>query len=158
MTITLNHVISVTETLEEGVYNVLCNFTDANNVTQEEVHCSRPTDTFGIGPEIRQWLEDNPDFPIDPYVPPTTEQLREWMFPLTARQFRLGLIAGNITPEQITAVIDAMADGPDKVTAQIEWEYATTFTRMHPLVAQLSAALGLTPEQVDTLWTNALTL
>lgn len=158
MAFTLNNVVSVTATLEENVYNVLCNVTDEHENTFDEMYCSRPNDTFGIGPEIRQWLIDNPDFPVNPHVPPTKEQLREWMPALSARQFRLGLVAGGITPANITDVIEAMPEGQDKENAKIEWEYALTFSRMHPLVVSLSATLGLTADQVDEMWGYAATL
>ncbi len=95
---------------------------------------------------------------VAPYVPPTTEEARQNMRPLTARQFRLGLVGAGLTPAQVTATIEAMPAGPDKETALIEWEYATTFNRMHPLIATVGAALGLTDEQIDAMWTASLGL
>lgn len=29
-----------------------------------------PTDPYGAAPTLRQWMIDNPEFPIQPYVPP----------------------------------------------------------------------------------------
>lgn len=154
---TLNIVHGITATAEPGVYIVNCNITDADGETDTD-YCSRPDDPFGINPAIRQWISDNPDFPIAPYVPPSVEEVRASMSALTARQFRLGMLEGGITPSNITNIIEAMPEGPEKETAKIEWEYATSFSRLHPLVIQLSAALGLTPEGVDTLWNNAINL
>ncbi|MDI6836125.1 MAG: hypothetical protein QMD99_10470 [Rhizobiaceae bacterium] len=92
------------------------------------------------------------------YIPPTPEEARLNMPPLTARQFRLGLVAAGISPSQVTAAIDAMSAGIEKDKAQIEWEYATTFTRTHALIATVAQVLGLTDEQIDTMWTAALSL
>lgn len=95
---------------------------------------------------------------IAPYVAPPIEEQRQWMSSLSARQFRLGLIMAGSSPSAVSALINAMPAGPDKENALVEWEYATTFTRLHPLVVTLSTALGFTPEQVDSLWEQALTI
>lgn len=78
--------------------------------------------------------------------------------PLTPRQFRLGFLKAGHAPSQIEAVIETMPEGPDKETARIEWEFAGEFERLHPLVISLSTSLGFTPEQVDTMWEDALEL
>ena len=89
---------------------------------------------------------------IAPYEPPP-EPLR----PLTARQLRLGLVTNGISLSSVEAAIDAIEDETDREVARIEWEYATTFERSHPLVNQIGAALGLTPEQIDAMWAEAAT-
>ena len=89
---------------------------------------------------------------IAPYEPPP-EPLR----PLTARQLRLGLVTNGISLSSVEAAIDAIEDQTDREVARIEWEYATTFERSHPLVNQVGTALGLTPEQIDDMWTEAAT-
>ena len=161
MTLQLHSVTKVAYTDEPNAFKLTCTITDLLGDTYECEYVSREHDEFGLNPTIRQWLVDNPDFPRDPYVPkapPTQEELREQMPNLTARQFRLGLIAGGRTPSQVDAAIDLMPEGSEKEAAKIEWEYATTFKRVHPLIDLLSQNLGLTPEQVDTLWTNAVDL
>lgn len=75
--------------------------------------------------------------------------------PLTARQLRLGLVGNGIGLDEVAATIDAMPDGPDKDRALIEWQFATSFERDHPLIASVAAALGLTDEQVDMMWRAA---
>lgn len=77
---------------------------------------------------------------------------------LTARQFRLGLLDSGMAPAQVDAVIAEIEDDTERARAQIEWEYATSFLRAHPLVSTLSTALGLTPEQVDEMWASAAQL
>lgn len=95
---------------------------------------------------------------IDAWVPPTAEEIREVMQPLSARQFRLGLISSGKELSQVDAGIAAIPDATERGLAEVEWGFATTFKRAHPLVVSLSLALGFTPEEVDTLWEQALQL
>lgn len=154
----LLNVIAVKSTAEAGVYICEIDITDSFGEPRQVEFGSRPDAAHGLGLAVRQWLDANPDFPRQPYAPPTAEQIREGMAPLSARQLRLGLVNGGFTLAQVSAVIDAMPAGPDKETARIEWEYATTFNRMHPLIATVGGALGLTDEQIDTMWTAAAAL
>lgn len=89
---------------------------------------------------------------------PTPEEIRAKMRPLTARQFRLGLIEGGVSLDRVTAVIDALPAGADRAKAKVEWEYATTFNRTHPLIATVGAALGLSDVQIDAMWQAAVSL
>ncbi|MHA7777417.1 hypothetical protein [Roseibium sp. M-1] len=77
---------------------------------------------------------------------------------LTARQFRLGLLDAGRTFAQVGSAIAAIEDEADRAEAEVEWEYAATFDRTHPLVVSLSAALGFIPDEVDALWQAALQL
>lgn len=94
------------------------------------------------------------------YTPPapTPEETRAAMPPLTARQLRLGLVGGGFSLADVEATIDAIPDAQQKAVAQIEWEYAVQFERMHPLIEQVGSSLGLTPEQIDAMWGQALEL
>lgn len=154
----LNSVASVKATAETGVFILHCNITDTEGTTYDADYCSRPDDSFGLNPTIRQWLTDNPSFPIAPYVPPTAEEFRASLPPLSARQLRLGLVSNGMSPAQVQATLDAMPEGVDKDNALIEWEYATTFNRMHPLISTVGSSLGLTEEQIDAMWTAAVDL
>lgn len=120
----------------------------------------RADDPFGMGPQVAQavteWLDAGN--PVAPYVPPTMEELRASMPPLSARQLRLGLIANGITLASVQTAIDAITDPTAREMAQVEWEYATTFERTHSLISQIGTALNLTPEQVDTMWEGASAL
>ncbi len=156
--LTLNTVHSITATPEASVYFVAYNGTDASQIAGDAVCVVRPDDPHGFGPLIREWMTANPDFPIGEYVPPTVEEMRAGMLSLTARQFRLGLVNAGISPTQVTATIAAMPAGADRDKAQIEWEFATTFNRMHPLIATVGAALGLTDVQIDAMWLSAIEL
>ena len=78
--------------------------------------------------------------------------------PLTARHLRLGLIANGFGLGQVEAAIAAIEDPQQRAVAQVEWEYASQFERMHPLIAQVGSALGLMQEQIDAMWQQALSL
>lgn len=78
--------------------------------------------------------------------------------PLTARQLRRGLVLNGISLSSVEATINAIKDATEREMARIDWEYATTFERSHPLVNQIGAAMGLTPEQIDAMWTKAAAL
>lgn len=76
------------------------------------------------------------------------EELRAALPVLTARQLRLALL------DYLDAVESIIAASGDKAL-QIEWEYATTFERLHPAIVSIGDALGLTAEQIDAMWIYA---
>ena len=78
---------------------------------------------------------------------------------ITAAQLRLALLGMGITAATVEAAIGAMP-GTDtqREAARIQWEYATTFPRQHPLVVGIGAALDLTEAQIDAAWLHAATL
>ncbi|MBN9047466.1 MAG: hypothetical protein J0H18_17640 [Rhizobiales bacterium] len=81
---------------------------------------------------------------------PTPEEIRAAMPALSAKQIRLGLLSlGKL--DGVDAAIDAMSE-PDRSQAKIQWEYATEFHRLHPLIVNIMPLLGLTDDQVDTAW------
>lgn len=151
----LNVIHAVIATAEPDVYQLSINITDLSGQTYDCEYLSRPDDSFGVNPIIRKWLADNPNFPIQPHTPPAAEQIRASMPSLSSRQLRLGLIDAGISHTQVTAAIDAMAFCQEKDRAQIEWEYATSFSRLDPLIAVVGRALGLTDIQIDGMWTAA---
>lgn len=74
----------------------------------------------------------------------------------TMRQARLALLQiGKL--DDVTAAIDAMSE-PQKSAAQIEWEYALTVERNSALLQALAAAIGLTDQDLNDLFTLAVTL
>ena len=98
----------------------------------------------------RKWVdgevvEYNP--PIEP-TPPS---------PITRRQLRLTLVRNGISIAGVDAAIAAMPDGLAKEEAQIEWADASTFNRDHPTLLLIASALGLTDEQIDAMWAEAVT-
>lgn len=71
---------------------------------------------------------------------------------VTMRQARLALLGAGLL-EQVNAAVAALPD-IEGAAARIEWEYAQEVRRDSPLVAGLSAALGLTDEILDSLFTE----
>ena len=75
---------------------------------------------------------------------------------VTMRQARLALLGAGLLAQVNTAV--ANMPGAEGDAARIEWEYAQEVRRDSPLVAGLSAALGLTDETLDNLYKVAAEL
>lgn len=71
-------------------------------------------------------------------------------------QARLALLQSGLYGT-VQAAVAAMP-GAAGDAARIEWEFRATVRRDSPLVASLSAALGLTSQQLDDLFTLAGTL
>ena len=69
---------------------------------------------------------------------------------VTMRQARLALLGAGLLAQVNTAV--ANMPGAEGDAARIEWEYAQEVRRDSPLVAGLSAALGLSDETKDNLF------
>jgi hypothetical protein len=89
---------------------------------------------------VLMWVEEIEDAPPPPFPE------------LTGRQVLLGLLAIDITEEDVDAVIDLIEDPAERRYAQIEWKKAVLLKRHHPLVDSLATAFSLPSEQVDTLW------
>jgi hypothetical protein len=75
--------------------------------------------------------------------------------PLTPVQVRIALRQAGITSAMVDAVIAAISDPVERDIAATYWEYATQIHRDHPLIASFATGLGLTSEQVDTMWQAA---
>ena len=73
---------------------------------------------------------------------------------VTARQFRLALIAGGVKLDDVTKAINALPDAY-KEQALVSWEYAPTFERNNPFIAQLAGNFGFTDESLDQLFIQA---
>lgn len=77
---------------------------------------------------------------------------------LTRRQFRLALVTNGYKLADIEALIAQIEDDMQRQIIQIEWQDATTFIRTSPNLLFMANLMGLSTEQVDTLWSQALTL
>jgi hypothetical protein len=75
---------------------------------------------------------------------------------LSIRQGRRALYQSGYL-SQVDALI-ASIPGTDGDKARIDWNYATEVRRDHPLVASMAAALPLTEQQLDELFTLGATL
>lgn len=155
----LHQVFAVIGTDHSDVFMVDVELTDMRGERYRAEYASVPGDTVGLAPLVRQWLTENEgSYVVAPYVEPTIEDLRAVMPSITARQLRLVLVRSGISLDSVAAAINAMPAGVAEDEARIEWEYATVFNRLHPTLLQISTALALTPEQVDALWEQALTI
>lgn len=156
MAMSLNSVSTVYATSEPDVFNLACNITDFYGETYDTQFCSRPEDPFGLNPDIRAWLAANPDFPIEPYVPPeppTADEIRASMPALSRYQFRAGMKAGGITTAVISDAIDAVIDPDEREDYEIFWESSQVFNRLDAFTLLVSASK--TPEQTDAIWQAA---
>lgn len=128
------------------------------NMDGEEVRTwyhSYPDDTFGLNPVIRQWFADNPSFPRTPYTPPTPEEIRTSMLPLTRVKFRLALSKNGLKASNVQALIDSIEDPDEMEEMQIIWDDEQSFSRLSAFVVNVIGS-ARTPEQIDTLWSAAI--
>lgn len=75
---------------------------------------------------------------------------------VTMRQARLALLGAGLLP-QVETAINALPE-PQRSAARIEWDYSSEVHRDRTFVQQLGAALGLTDQQLDDLFTQAAAL
>lgn len=89
-------------------------------------------------------------------APVVTPAMPEVPQSITMRQARLQLHKiGKLTDVQ--AAINALPE-PPKTEAQIEWDYASVVERASPFVSLLTPALGLSEEEIDNLFREAVQL
>ena len=75
--------------------------------------------------------------------------------PLSAVQIRMGLLSAGIKESDVAAVIAAMPEGVEKDAAIIKWEKSDEYHRENPLIEAIGTSLGLTSEEIDTMWKAA---
>lgn len=107
-------------------------------------------------PVNRMTDEQRAELGLFPYVPPvpdppTLEEIRQGMI-VTPWQFRKALNATGKRGQVEAAVNQLDQDGKDG------WEYASAFERLHPMITELGAGLGMTDTELDDLFTLASTL
>nr|WP_104500770.1 phage tail protein [Acinetobacter indicus] len=76
---------------------------------------------------------------------------------LTRRQFRLALATNGYNLADIETLINSIEDPMQRQITMIEWQDATVFERNNSNLLTMSALMGLSTEQVDALWSQALT-
>lgn len=87
----------------------------------------------------------------------TPEEIAQTLKSLTRRQFKLALLDNNLT-SSIETLINSIGDEVIKARIEIEYNESTTFERLNPSVVLMLQSLGLTVEQVNTMWISALEL
>lgn len=61
----------------------------------------------------------------------------------------------GVLPSDIEAIIGAIPDQKERELALWAFHRATYFERLNPLIDQIGAALGLSPEDIDVAWEGA---
>lgn len=77
---------------------------------------------------------------------------------LTRRQFRLALVTNGYSLTDIEALIAQIEDDMQRQIIQIEWQDATVFERNSSSLLVMAGLMQLNTEQVDALWSQALSL
>ncbi len=156
-------ILAVKATNEQNAYMVTMTIRYNGQEPPIQVdYFSRPDDPYGLNPVLRKWLTGNlGQYEISAYVPPqprTLEEIRDQMASLTARQLRLALVRDGISLAAIESALESMPMGQTRDEAKIEWEYASTYNRTHQLIEIIGLAVGLTAEQIDTMWQSAVSI
>lgn len=73
---------------------------------------------------------------------------------VSQRQLRTQLLLDGFDLNDVQLAINELTE-PNKSIAQIAWDYAITFERDSPLLMCLASNLGLTQNEVDTIFLNA---
>lgn len=73
---------------------------------------------------------------------------------VSQRQLRTQLVLDGFDLNDVQLAINELTE-PNKSIAQIAWDYAITFERDSPLLICLANNLGLTQNNVDTIFLNA---
>lgn len=78
---------------------------------------------------------------------------------VTSRQLRRALLMEwGIFEEDVSVLISFIADPLQRDLSDIDWRCSTSYERDHPLLAQIGAALGKSPAQIDAAWARAILL
>lgn len=163
-------------TLEESaevnphLVNVYSSYTDVTNLQWADknhlyLNCTVNFEKFGPTlytaaaeditlhcPEIFKRAVAGEFGPIADYIPPTIEQVRSRMRPMSPRTFWKAARYIGIAKADIIAQINAITDKDDREEMLIDLEEATQFDRNDPTLIRLIATENITPEQLDDLW------
>jgi len=144
---------SATETATAGTLSMDVTMqVSADGVEERTSYAYNETDPYGLSPQIRQWLADNPDFPIAPYVPPTIEELRAGSAPIPRIDFRNRALEIGITTTVINEYLASISDPLHQEEMRIFWEDSQWFQRLDTFCVELGEYAGKTPEEMDTIW------
>ncbi|MCF1481653.1 MULTISPECIES: hypothetical protein [Rhizobium/Agrobacterium group] len=83
------------------------------------------------------------------YQPPPVTPV---MPTLTPRQFWLAASRINVSKADVLALVDAMDDKQAAADLRIEITEAVSFERSNPAIDELAVLLGISGEQLDSLW------
>lgn len=86
------------------------------------------------------------------------QQRLEAMPALKRRQFRLALVMNGYLLSDVDALIEQIEDPMQRIMTRVEWQDATDFERTNTTLITMAGLMGLTTEQVDSLWSFGLSL
>lgn len=155
--IVLHEVFAVHATKEPDVLRLSIDLTDAFGERYRSDFYYREGDESGLSPVIAQWLADNEgNYEVVAYVPPTAEEVRAGMLPLPRAAFRKAFKDAGMTTAVIVAAIFSVEDEGEQEDLQIAWEDSVEFRRLDPLVLLVADRAGKTAEEIDAVWLTGL--
>lgn len=86
--------------------------------------------------------------------PEPTDAEKAAAIQLAPSQFHAMIAIAGLT-EAVEAAIEAIADPQQKAVAQAKYKWARFYVRTDPFVNMLAPAVGITSEQLDTMWLQA---
>jgi hypothetical protein len=114
------------------------------------------------GPEgLHRWAVDDVPAPTSRDLPTESEaasilaEARALATPLPRADFLLALLSMGRTEAHVLAAIAQLPE-EEQAAANILFRHRASYRRDHPLVVAMAPALGLTPEQVDAAWVQAV--
>ena len=111
-----------------------------------EVFAFEPDQMSLVTPEMVEMTVEEIDRHLNPPQPPIEDTLP----PLTRRQFKLALFDNGLLQTVESSLTDPRI--------AIEYAESTIFERNSPTVVHMLNTLGLTNDQVNKMWQQALTL
>lgn len=111
------------------------------NTTEDELQRTVVVENDGVT-ITRVWVEN-------PVIVPSS---------VSARQIRLWLINHQISLQSIDQAINNIEDPILREVTKVEWEFAPYVERNHPMVETLGVVLGLSNEQIDAAFVEAVNL
>lgn len=117
-----------------------------------------PTDDDPLVVAVRDWMAENDgSYTVEINEPPTPEQQRAMLPDL--EKWRVDSIIDLTTGlrDQINAAIDGLEE-PTRTVSRNKLQSVAMFSRADPLFSTIGAAVGLTDEQIDAMWTAAASL
>lgn len=78
--------------------------------------------------------------------------------PLTRRQFKLILVMNGFGLDEVFSKINAIEDETLRQITLIEWEDANSFERENESLKMMASILGLSEEQINAMWEQAMSL
>lgn len=112
-------------------------------------------DTMAYGKDIYERAVAGEFGPIAPFVPPSAEEVRRYMPPLSRLQFFLVAMRLNISKDEIRIAISKIADPHTKLVAEIEFDEAGSFNRLNSTFLMITEDRGILPETIDAAWIAA---